>query len=97
MNKETIDHIKCKNHFLFSLNVMLSLKLLQLLLFSLPLHLGDFDPNFILTAIISQKGSDAWWYMSIEELLPEKYRYQASSYVKGTDTMDVWFDSGNIR
>ncbi|XP_047945517.1 isoleucine--tRNA ligase, chloroplastic/mitochondrial [Salvia hispanica] len=46
-------------------------------------------------SIISQKGSDAWWYMKVEELLPEKYRDQASSYVKGTDTMDVWFDSGS--
>lgn len=57
---------------------------------------------FILTlyhdfaAIISQKGSDAWWYMSVEELLPEKYRDKASNYEKGTDTMDVWFDSGDI-
>ena len=32
--------------------------------------------------------------MSVEELLPEKYRDKASDYVKGTDTMDVWFDSG---
>ncbi|KZV25792.1 putative isoleucine--tRNA ligase, mitochondrial [Dorcoceras hygrometricum] len=46
-------------------------------------------------AIISQKGSDAWWYMPVEELLPEKYRNEASRYVKGTDTMDVWFDSGS--
>ncbi|KAL0457403.1 UNVERIFIED_CONTAM: Isoleucine--tRNA ligase, chloroplastic/mitochondrial [Sesamum latifolium] len=46
-------------------------------------------------SIISQKGSDAWWYMKVEELLPEKYCKEASSYVKGTDTMDVWFDSGS--
>ncbi|WMV10287.1 hypothetical protein MTR67_003672 [Solanum verrucosum] len=44
-------------------------------------------------SIISQKGSDAWWYMAVEELLPEKYRDKASNYEKGTDTMDVWFDS----
>lgn len=49
---------------------------------------------FILTAIISQKGSDAWWYMSVEELLPDKYRDKAPEYERGTDTMDVWFDSG---
>ena len=48
------------------------------------------------TAIISQKGSDAWWYMSVEDLLPEKYRDKAADYEKGTDTMDVWFDSGTI-
>lgn len=46
-------------------------------------------------SIISQKGSDAWWYMSVEELLPDKYRGNASEYEKGTDTMDVWFDSGS--
>ncbi|KAJ0601972.1 putative isoleucine--tRNA ligase [Helianthus annuus] len=45
-------------------------------------------------SIISQKGSDAWWYMSVEELLPENYRDKASDYVKGTDTMDVWFFMG---
>ncbi|XP_020261568.1 isoleucine--tRNA ligase, chloroplastic/mitochondrial isoform X1 [Asparagus officinalis] len=46
-------------------------------------------------AIVSNTGSDAWWYMSTEELLPEKYRSKASDYQKGTDTMDVWFDSGS--
>lgn len=46
-------------------------------------------------AIVSKKGSDAWWYMSTEELLPEKYRDRASDYQKGADTMDVWFDSGS--
>ena len=52
--------------------------------------------SFALAAIVSQKGSDAWWYMTVEELLPEKYRNKASEYEKGTDTMDVWFDSGII-
>ncbi|XP_062108644.1 isoleucine--tRNA ligase, chloroplastic/mitochondrial [Humulus lupulus] len=46
-------------------------------------------------SIIAEKGSDAWWYMKVEDLLPGKYRDQASEYVKGTDTMDVWFDSGS--
>ncbi|KAF9604472.1 hypothetical protein IFM89_006754 [Coptis chinensis] len=46
-------------------------------------------------SIISQKGSDAWWYMSVEDLLPQRYRSKASEYQKGTDTMDVWFDSGS--
>ncbi|XP_059632729.1 isoleucine--tRNA ligase, chloroplastic/mitochondrial [Cornus florida] len=46
-------------------------------------------------SIISQKGSDVWWYMTVEELLPHKYRDKASEYIKGTDTMDVWFDSGS--
>ncbi|MEP0801128.1 isoleucine--tRNA ligase [Funiculus sociatus GB2-A5] len=46
-------------------------------------------------AIIAQKGSDAWWETSVEELLPETYRNNGKSYRKGTDTMDVWFDSGS--
>ncbi|XP_022721151.1 isoleucine--tRNA ligase, chloroplastic/mitochondrial isoform X2 [Durio zibethinus] len=46
-------------------------------------------------SIIAQKGSDAWWYMTVEDLLPDKYRDKASEYEKGTDTMDVWFDSGS--
>ncbi|KAF3792861.1 Isoleucine--tRNA ligase [Nymphaea thermarum] len=46
-------------------------------------------------SIIAEKGSDAWWYMPVDELLPEKYRDEAGEYQKGTDTMDVWFDSGS--
>ena len=45
--------------------------------------------------IFSEKGSDAWWEMSIEELLPEQYKADADKYRKGTDTMDVSFDSGS--
>ncbi|TYI09820.1 hypothetical protein ES332_A09G098200v1 [Gossypium tomentosum] len=45
--------------------------------------------------IKSQKGSDAWWYITVEDLLPEEYCDTASEYEKGTDTMDVWFDSGS--
>ncbi len=46
-------------------------------------------------AIVAEKGSDAWWELSVEELLPESYRHNGKSYRKGTDTMDVWFDSGS--
>ncbi|HIK14404.1 MAG TPA: isoleucine--tRNA ligase [Leptolyngbyaceae cyanobacterium M33_DOE_097] len=46
-------------------------------------------------AIVAEHGSDAWWEMSVEELLPEPYRSNGRSYRKGTDTMDVWFDSGS--
>jgi isoleucyl-tRNA synthetase len=45
--------------------------------------------------IIAEKGSDAWWELSVEELLPEAYRNNGHTYRKGTDTMDVWFDSGS--
>ena len=46
-------------------------------------------------AIVAEKGADAWWEMSVSELLPEPYRNDGKTYVKGTDTMDVWFDSGS--
>ncbi|PLZ99861.1 isoleucine--tRNA ligase [Fischerella thermalis CCMEE 5205] len=46
-------------------------------------------------AIIAEKGSDAWWELSVEELLPQTYRNNGRTYRKGTDTMDVWFDSGS--
>ncbi|MEA5571319.1 isoleucine--tRNA ligase [Calothrix sp. UHCC 0171] len=45
--------------------------------------------------IFAEKGSDAWWEMSVEELLPEQYRHNGRKYRQGFDTMDVWFDSGS--
>jgi isoleucyl-tRNA synthetase len=45
--------------------------------------------------IVAEKGSDAWWELSVEELLPESYRHNGHKYRKGMDTMDVWFDSGS--
>ena len=44
--------------------------------------------------IIAEQGSDAWWERSVEDLLPPQYRGDRR-YRKGTDTMDVWFDSGS--
>jgi isoleucyl-tRNA synthetase len=45
--------------------------------------------------IIAEKGSDAWWELPVEALLPESYRHNGRTYLKGQDTMDVWFDSGS--
>ena len=45
--------------------------------------------------IIAEKGSDAWWELPVEELLPESFQNNGKKYRKGTDTMDVWFDSGS--
>ena len=50
--------------------------------------------NFV-KEIIREKGSDAWWKISVEELLPPSYRNNGKTYRKGKDTMDVWFDSGS--
>ncbi|MEN9258157.1 MAG: isoleucine--tRNA ligase [Gloeomargarita sp. SRBZ-1_bins_9] len=45
--------------------------------------------------LIRQHGSDIWWTAPVEELLPPAYRHNGRTYRKGTDTMDVWFDSGS--
>lgn len=58
-------------------------------------HLMNEETLSHVQNIIAENGSDAWWEMSVEELLPEKYRKDAAKYRKGTDTMDVWFDSGS--
>ena len=44
--------------------------------------------------IFRKRGSDSWWELEVEDLLPPNLKHLASSYVKGSDTMDVWFDSG---
>lgn len=43
--------------------------------------------------IVEQRGTDAWWELEADELLPEPYR--GHNLRKGRDTMDVWFDSGS--
>lgn len=45
--------------------------------------------------IFAEQGSDAWWKLDEKDLLPDKYKDEAEKWKKGTDTMDVWFDSGS--
>lgn len=45
--------------------------------------------------VFAEHGSNAWWTMDEKDLLPEMYKDQADKWKKGTDTMDVWFDSGS--
>jgi isoleucyl-tRNA synthetase len=45
--------------------------------------------------IIAEHGTDAWWKMDEIDLLPDMYKDEADKWKKGTDTMDVWFDSGS--
>lgn len=42
-----------------------------------------------------REGSDCWWDLSVEELLPPSMKSVADQYEKGMDTLDVWFDSGS--
>jgi isoleucyl-tRNA synthetase len=46
-------------------------------------------------ALIAENGADVWWQRDEAGLLPEPYAAEASQWRKGTDTMDVWFDSGS--
>ena len=46
-------------------------------------------------ALIEKHGTDIWWASDEVDLLPPEYADVAKDYIKGTDTMDVWFDSGS--
>jgi isoleucyl-tRNA synthetase len=47
-----------------------------------------------LRALVGVHGSDCWWTMTTAQLLPPSYSARAHEYERGTDTMDVWLDSG---
>lgn len=46
---------------------------------------------------IEDKGIEAWFDPNspVSDWLPEEYKSLSKDYTKGTDTMDVWFDSGS--
>ena len=44
-------------------------------------------------SLVSQYSSDCWYTMSERELLPSDI--DSTQYIKGNDTLDVWFDSGS--
>nr|XP_033791983.1 isoleucine--tRNA ligase, mitochondrial isoform X2 [Geotrypetes seraphini] len=50
--------------------------------------------------VVEQHGSDAWWTLPLEELLPKTVLKQVSRnanaihYTQGQDILDIWFDSG---
>lgn len=41
-------------------------------------------------SIVEEKGSDAWYQMPVEALLPPSMQAEADKLDKGQDTMDVW-------
>ncbi len=45
--------------------------------------------------LFADHGADIWWEKNESDLLPPSYKNEASRWIKGTDTMDVWFDSGS--
>ncbi|CAD5118931.1 DgyrCDS7606 [Dimorphilus gyrociliatus] len=53
-----------------------------------------------LRELVKKYGSDCWWSMDIEELLPKSIREKGgfrsdTEFVKGSDILDIWFDSGS--
>ena len=44
--------------------------------------------------IFEKEGSSSWWSRDITDFLPSEHKKLANELVKGTDTLDVWFDSG---
>lgn len=55
--------------------------------------LDDVILNHIIS-VLAEKGIDHWWRGPVEDFLPDSLQSDSESYVKGMDTMDVWFDSG---
>ena len=45
--------------------------------------------------LIAAHGSDVWWERDEADLLPPSHAGEAHLWRKGSDTMDVWFDSGS--
>lgn len=45
--------------------------------------------------ILAEKGTDYWWQGPAEEFVAPSQQREGRSWVKGTDTVDVWFDSGS--
>ncbi|XP_055879127.1 isoleucine--tRNA ligase, mitochondrial-like isoform X2 [Biomphalaria glabrata] len=43
--------------------------------------------------LVLKHGTDCWWNLPEEELLPLS-KDKAKDYVKGSDILDIWFDSG---
>ncbi|EGG24008.1 isoleucyl-tRNA synthetase [Cavenderia fasciculata] len=56
--------------------------------------INDETIQHILEVFRKHGGADSWFERDVADLLPEKYRSESHKYVKGSDTMDVWFDSG---
>ncbi len=53
-----------------------------------------------LSDIFGEKGSNAWFEMTAQELLPESFvcpKCGKAHFTKGTDTLDGWFDSGSTH
>jgi isoleucyl-tRNA synthetase len=55
----------------------------------------DAESLHHIQGLIAAHGTDVWWERPEAELLPPSRAAEAEHWRKGTDTMDVWFDSGS--
>ncbi|MBR8465531.1 isoleucine--tRNA ligase [Campylobacter sp. faydin G-140] len=55
----------------------------------------DADVLEYIYQIFKVNGADAWWDLSIAELLVPNSKYNAENLEKVMDILDVWFDSGS--
>nr|KAF6395278.1 isoleucyl-tRNA synthetase 2, mitochondrial [Rousettus aegyptiacus] len=73
----------------------------------IPVFLHKTEDKFLINSqtvehivnLVEQRGSDVWWTLPPEQLLPEDVLSQvggpdALEYVPGQDILDIWFDSG---
>lgn len=45
--------------------------------------------------VLAEKGVNHWWDGLVEDFIPPSERTSGRTWRKGTDTIDVWFDSGS--
>ena len=57
----------------------------------------DEDVLTHVASIFDEKGCDAWYDLSIAELLPENSKLNPDDLEKTQDILDVWFDSGSTQ
>ncbi|KAF8317206.1 isoleucyl-tRNA synthetase [Clavulina sp. PMI_390] len=48
-----------------------------------------------IVSILEQKGPAYWWTGPVEDFVPPSLQSSGREFKKGTDTIDVWFDSGS--
>jgi isoleucyl-tRNA synthetase len=68
--------------------------------YGLPSRTPVLDPVAIeaVAQLVEREGSDAWFEREAHEILPHGYRHPETGeaeFVKETDVLDVWFDSGS--
>jgi isoleucyl-tRNA synthetase len=59
-----------------------------------PLLTSESIAHFEACVAAHPQGADCWWTAPLKDLLPPAMRADAGSYIRGGDTLDVWFDSG---